>query len=379
MTTNPAAEQPLLELRNIEASYGPFRSLFGVSFAVEQRGATALLGSNGSGKTTVVRICSGLLHPTGGQLLYDGNDVSQMRAYKLARLGVVHAPEGRSVFATLSVEENLALTFRQVFGRRGCREAIDRSYELFPRLGERRRQIAGTLSGGEQRMLSLARVLVRGPKLLITDELSLGLAPVIIDEVYETLATIRAAGTSLLIVEQHIRQAMTLADHVVVMAKGRVSLSGRTDELGDIAERILPAVHGETSLQQRRRVVTATATRGGRGQGATRSSRGPLTDGYITEQGPLWVTVESERAVRSQNVCFPAFQTPFSTTAEPGFGKMPGVTLPEMIRSALTLAVVLLVQVTALTLMLVVAAAAALAPKPFSNSAARAGSLIPAM
>jgi branched-chain amino acid transport system ATP-binding protein len=365
VTTDLAAEKPLLELRNIEASYGPFRSLFGVSFAIQERGVTALLGSNGSGKTTVVRICSGLLHPTGGQLLYDGNDVSQMRAYKLARLGVVHAPEGRSVFGTLTVEENLALTFRQVFGRRGCREAIDRSYELFPRLGERRRQIAGTLSGGEQRMLSLARVLVRGPKLLITDELSLGLAPVIIDEVYATLATIRASGTALLIVEQHIRQALTLADHVVVMAKGRVSLSGRTDELGDIAER--------------RRVVAAPRIRGGRGQGAARSSHGPLTDGYITEQGPLWVTVESESAVRSQNVCFPAFQTPPSTTAEPGFGKMPGVTLPEMTKSALTDAVVLLVQVTELTLMLVVAAAAALAPKPFSNSAARAGSLIPAM
>jgi branched-chain amino acid transport system ATP-binding protein len=247
VTTNAAPEQPILELRNIEASYGPFRSLFGVSFAIQQQGVTALLGGNGSGKTTVVRICSGLLHPTGGQVLYDGDDVSQMRAYKLARLGVVHAPEGRSVFATLSVEENLVLTFRQVFGRRGCREAIDRSFELFPRLGERRRQVAGTLSGGEQRMLSLARVLVRGPKLLITDELSLGLAPVIIDEVYETLATIRAAGTALLIVEQHIRQALTLADHVVVMAKGRVSLSGRTEELGDIADQILPAVRGEAA------------------------------------------------------------------------------------------------------------------------------------
>jgi len=152
------------------------------------------------------------------------------------------------VFATLTVEENLALTFRQVFGRRGCREAIDRSYDLFPRLGERRRQLAGTLSGGEQRMLSLARVLVRAPKLLITDELSLGLAPVIIDEVYETLATIRSAGTALLIVEQHIHQALTLADHVVVMAKGRISLSGRTDELGDIAERIIPAVQGDHQI-----------------------------------------------------------------------------------------------------------------------------------
>ena len=248
MTTDPPTQAPILELRDIEASYGPFRSLFGVSFAIEEQGVTALLGSNGSGKTTVVRICSGLLHPTGGQLLYRGDDISQMRAYKLARRGVVHAPEGRSVFATLTVEENLALTFRQVFGRRGCREAIDRSYDLFPRLGERRRQLAGTLSGGEQRMLSLARVLVRAPELLITDELSLGLAPVIIDEVYETLATIRGAGTALLIVEQHIHQALTLADHVVVMGKGRISLSGRTDELGDIAERIIPAVQGDPQI-----------------------------------------------------------------------------------------------------------------------------------
>lgn len=243
----PPPAPPILELCDVEASYGPFRSLFGISFSIAQGGVTALLGSNGSGKTTVVRICSGLLHPTAGQLRYQGEDVTNRRAFRLARLGVVHAPEGRSVFATLTVEENLMLTFRQVFGRRGGRAAIEKSYELFPRLGERRRQLAGTLSGGEQRMLSLARVLVRAPDLLITDELSLGLAPLIIDEVYETLSTIHDAGTALLIVEQHIHQALTLADHVVVMGKGRVSLSGRTEELGDISERILPAVQGDVT------------------------------------------------------------------------------------------------------------------------------------
>jgi len=243
--TDIAGLPPILELRNVEASYGPFRSLFGVSFSIAQGGVTALLGGNGSGKTTVVRVCSGLLHPIAGKVFYEGEDVTQVRAYRLSRLGVVHAPEGRSVFATLSVEENLSLTFRQAFGRRGCRTALDEAFSLFPRLGERRRQQAGTLSGGEQRMLSLARVLVRSPNLLITDELSLGLAPLIIDEVYETLATIHEHGTALLIVEQHVRQALTLADHVVVMGKGQVSLSGRTDELGDVNERILPAVQGE--------------------------------------------------------------------------------------------------------------------------------------
>jgi len=146
-------------LRDVEASYGPFRSLFGVSFTVRERSVLALLGSNGSGKTTVVRICCGLLKPTAGSLIYDGIDITGIRAFRMARMGIVHAPEGRSVFGSLTVEENLVLTFRQVFGRNAGKAALAEAYELFPRLGERRRQIAGTLSGGEQRMLSLARVL----------------------------------------------------------------------------------------------------------------------------------------------------------------------------------------------------------------------------
>ena len=236
---------PLLELRDIEASYGPFRSLFGISFGVREGSVMALLGSNGSGKTTVVRVCCGLLKPTAGQLLYEGRDITGLRPFRLARIGIVHAPEGRSVFSTLTVDENLALTFRQVFGRSGYRAALQKAYDQFPRLGERRKQVAGTLSGGEQRMLSLARVLVHEPKLLITDELSLGLAPVVIDEVYRTLAVIREAGTSLLIIEQHVHQALTLADDVIVLSKGRVTLSGPVNELGDVSERLLPAVHGE--------------------------------------------------------------------------------------------------------------------------------------
>lgn len=240
-----SAPAPLLELRDVDAGYGPFRSLFGVSLAIGPQSVTALLGANGSGKTTVVRVASGLVKPTAGRVVFEGDDVTGRRAFKLARLGIVHAPEGRSVFASLTVEENLVLTFRQVFGRRELRARLEQAYELFPRMGERRRQLAGTLSGGEQRMLSLARVLVRGPKVLITDELSLGLAPVIIDEVYATLATIRASGCSLLIVEQHVQQALTLADDVVVLAKGRVVLSGRAADLGDVNERVLPAVHGE--------------------------------------------------------------------------------------------------------------------------------------
>jgi branched-chain amino acid transport system ATP-binding protein len=236
---------PLLELRDVHAGYGPFRSLFGVSFSIEPGAVMALLGSNGSGKTTVVRVVSGLIKPTAGAVVFQGQDVSGRRAYRIARLGITHAPEGRSVFASLTVEENLVLTFREHFGRKGARDALDKAFSLFPQLGERRRQLAGLLSGGEQRMLSLARVLVASPKLLVTDELSLGLAPVVIDEVYRTLATIRDHGVALLIVEQHIRRALSLADNVVVMAKGRVALSGPASEVADLTETLLPAAAGE--------------------------------------------------------------------------------------------------------------------------------------
>ncbi|MGH9032999.1 MAG: ABC transporter ATP-binding protein [Acidimicrobiia bacterium] len=235
----------LLELRDVHAGYGPFRSLFGVSFAIRPGAVMAVLGSNGSGKTTVVRVVSGLIKPTAGSVVFEGREVTGRRAYKIARLGITHAPEGRSVFASLTVEENLALTFREQFGRKGCKDALENAFEMFPRLGERRRQLAGSMSGGEQRMLSLARVLVASPKLLVTDELSLGLAPVVIDEVYRTLATIRDHGVALMIVEQHVRRALSLADDVVVMAKGKVALHGPAAEVSDLTETLLPAAHGE--------------------------------------------------------------------------------------------------------------------------------------
>ena len=236
---------PLLELRDVHAAYGPFRALFGVSLAIQPRSTLALLGANGAGKTTVVRVVSGLIRPTAGSVWFEGTNIGRRPAYKIARLGITQAPEGRSVFASLTVEENLVLSFRAQFGRGRTREPLDEAFAMFPRLGERRRQLAGSLSGGEQRMLSLARVLVASPRLLVTDELSLGLAPVLIDDVYRTLATIRERGVALLIVEQHVQRALTLADDVVVLAKGRVALSGPASELSDLTETLLPAAHGE--------------------------------------------------------------------------------------------------------------------------------------
>ena len=230
---------PMLELRGVDAAYGPFRSLFGISFSLERGRVLALLGSNGSGKTTVARVCSGLIKPTAGRVFFDGDDVTDEHVYRYARRGIVHAPEGRSVFASLTVAENLELTFRRSHGRAGVRGALDQAFAMFPRLGERRRQIAGTLSGGEQRMLSLVRVLVEQPRLLIADELSLGLAPIIVDEVYKTLEQIREAGTTLLIIEQHVHHALGIADDAIVLVKGEVAYSGPVPELGDLQSHVL--------------------------------------------------------------------------------------------------------------------------------------------
>jgi branched-chain amino acid transport system ATP-binding protein len=224
----------VLELRDVSAAYGPFRALFGVSLTVEPGEAVALVGSNGSGKTTTARVASGLVAPTSGTVLVDGADRTGQRTYRFAQAGVAHAPEGRSVFATLSVEENLALAFRRLFGRTGVQPGLERAYELFPVLGRRRTQAAGTLSGGEQRMLSMARVMVEAPKLLIADELSLGLAPIIVDELYATLGRLRAEGTALLIVEQQVVHALELCDRVIVLDHGSVSWAGRSADAGDV-------------------------------------------------------------------------------------------------------------------------------------------------
>ncbi|MCY4163791.1 MAG: ABC transporter ATP-binding protein [bacterium] len=220
------AMPPVLEIRDVEAAYGPFRALFDVSLKVESGEAVGLLGANGAGKTAVARVASGLVAPSRGSVWVDGYDMSHQGTYKFARAGVAHAPEGRSVLSTFTVKENLELSFRRALGRRGMADGLERAFELFPRLGERRNQVAGTLSGGEQRMLSLSRVLVEEPRLLIADELSLGLAPIIVEEVYRTLESIRQSGTSLLIVEQQTTYALKLCDRIVFLKQGQVDWEG---------------------------------------------------------------------------------------------------------------------------------------------------------
>ncbi len=227
-------DAPILELTDVSAEYGPFRSLFGVSLTIRPGAAVALLGANGAGKTTVARVASGLVSASAGSVTVDGTDMTEARTYEFARAGVAHAPEGRSVFATFTVEENLTLSFRRALGRSRVKAGLEEAYSLFPRLGERRSQTAGTLSGGEQRMLSLSRVLVEKPRLLIADELSLGLAPIVVDEVYETLATIRGTGTALLIVEQHVQHALELCDDVALLDHGTIAWEGPASEAAEV-------------------------------------------------------------------------------------------------------------------------------------------------
>lgn len=227
-------EAPALEFSNVDASYGPYRALFDVSFSVEAGSVTALLGPNGAGKTTVARVAAGLVQVSSGSVAMAGKEVHSLRAWQIARLGAVMLPEGRSVFQSLTVEENLALAFGRGFSRASRRAAIERSYELFARLRERRAQLAGNLSGGEQRMLALARVLGSPPKLLVADELSLGLAPHITDEVFEALGAIREQGSTILLIEQHVERALGLADYVVRLNQGRVRDVGPVAEMAPL-------------------------------------------------------------------------------------------------------------------------------------------------
>lgn len=224
-----------LELDGIDAGYGAFRALFDVSLVVPAGHAVALVGPNGAGKTTLARVASGLIAPSDGTVSLDGTDLTGKPPYTFARAGVAHAPEGRSVFATLTVEENLVLSIQRIRGRTGVKDGLAQAYELFPTLSRHRQQVAGTLSGGEQRMLAMARVLVDAPTLLIADELSLGLAPLIVTQVYESLAKLRDAGTALLVIEQHVSHALELCDEVAVMEHGAVSWVGPSS---DATERI---------------------------------------------------------------------------------------------------------------------------------------------
>jgi len=232
----PDAGPPVLRLEGIHAAYRSFKALFDVSLEVPSGTAVALVGANGAGKSTVARVASGLVQPTAGKVYVDGDDFTGRPVHDFARCGVAHAPEGRALFGTLTVEENLRLAFRNATDVEDVPAALDEAFDLFPKLRERRAQTAGTMSGGEQRMLTLARVLVLQPRLVIADELSLGLAPLVIHEVYETLHRIHDAGCSLLVVEQRLDHALDLADEVVVIERGEITFRGSPEEAHEMQD-----------------------------------------------------------------------------------------------------------------------------------------------
>jgi branched-chain amino acid transport system ATP-binding protein len=219
----------LLEVDDIEVRYGAIRALKGVSFTVDEGEVVALLGANGAGKTTTQKTVSGMMRPTLGEIRYDGRRIDGLPAHDLIKLGICHVPEGRRVFPRMSVAENLDMgAFRF---KRPDLEVLDRCFELFPRLKERRSQYAGTLSGGEQQMLAIARALMGKPRLLLLDEPSMGLAPLIVKQIFDIVREINADGVTVLIVEQNAAQALSLANRGYVLETGELVLSGTGSEL----------------------------------------------------------------------------------------------------------------------------------------------------
>jgi branched-chain amino acid transport system ATP-binding protein len=215
-------------LDGIVAGYAETTVLRGVSLSVPEGSVVALLGANGAGKTTLLRVASGLLRPTAGRMTLDGIDVTGHRPHQLAGAGVCHVPEGRGVFPSLTVRENLALQAGS-----GGRDGLDRAVDAFPRLGERLSQTAGTLSGGEQQMLALARAYVANPRVMLLDEVSMGLAPKIVDEIFVFLDRLAHEGSSLLLVEQYVTRALALADYVYLMNRGAIAYCAEPSELAD--------------------------------------------------------------------------------------------------------------------------------------------------
>ncbi|HUC04433.1 MAG TPA: ABC transporter ATP-binding protein [Acidimicrobiales bacterium] len=219
----------MLELRDVSAGYGTGTVLHHVDLVIPDGAVVALLGPNGAGKSTLLKVASGLLRPSSGQVLFDGSDMTSSTPFEVARAGICHVPEGRGIFPSLSVADNLRLQA----SRKVDRKALALASSVFPRLGQRRRQIAGTLSGGEQQMLALSRAYVSEPTTVLLDEVSMGLAPLIVDEIFEYLRTLAAEGLSLLVVEQYVARALQLADYVYILNRGRIRFAGEPAEVGD--------------------------------------------------------------------------------------------------------------------------------------------------
>ncbi len=221
----------MLELKKVSAAYGAFQALFDIDLEVAAGEAVAVVGPNGAGKTTLMRVISGLLPAASGELLMEGRELRRVPAHAIIDLGIAHVPENRRLFPGMSVEENLKMGSFPKAARRHYAERLDFVYDLFPTLKERRSQLAGTLSGGEQQMCAIGRALMSGPKLLLMDEPSAGLAPVIVEQVFDLVTRIRREDYTVLIVEQNIQQVLRVADRAYLLEAGTIKRSGSAREL----------------------------------------------------------------------------------------------------------------------------------------------------
>ena len=235
---------PLLEVAGLRVSYGAVAAIKGVDLSVGSGEVVALLGANGAGKSTMLRTISGLIRPRAGRITLGGQLIHRLPPARIVRLGIAHCPEGRRVFGNLSVAENLRLGAAARAERTGITEDRDRIYAMFPVLRERMHQSAGTLSGGEQQMLALGRALMARPRVLLLDEPSLGLAPLLVQQIFRTLRELKAAGVTMLLVEQNIKLALDLSDRAYVLRTGEVSLAGSATELKADYEKVAAAYLG---------------------------------------------------------------------------------------------------------------------------------------
>ena len=221
----------MLEVKDIEVYYGMIQALKGISFEVNEGEVIALSGANGAGKTTTLHTITGLLSPKKGSVLFEGQDITKVPAHKIVSLGMAHVPEGRRVFAELSVYQNLKMGAYTRKDKDEIAKTLEMVYKRFPRLEERKNQLAGTLSGGEQQMLAMGRALMSHPKIIVMDEPSMGLSPILVNEIFDIIKEVSAGGTTVLLVEQNAKKALSIADRAYVLETGKIVLEGDAKEL----------------------------------------------------------------------------------------------------------------------------------------------------
>ena len=221
----------MLEIKDLEVYYGVIQAIKGISFEVNQGEVIALIGANGAGKTTTLHTITGLISPKKGSVVFEGKDITKVPAHKIVSMGMAHVPEGRRVFAELSVYENLKMGAYTRSDKNEIEESLANVYKRFPRLEERKNQMAGTLSGGEQQMLAMGRALMSRPKIILMDEPSMGLSPILVNEIFDIIRSVSESGTTVLLVEQNAKKALAIADRAYVLETGRITMSGNAKDL----------------------------------------------------------------------------------------------------------------------------------------------------